>query len=429
MPLHILAQGVFEGISTLPGGWTLLKTIIALAVLLVLKRFFNGAWNTSERNMHSKVVMITGGTSGIGAEVARNLAQRGAQLILLTNHPLSDPFLVDYIFDLRSSTNNELITAEHVDLASLHSIRLFATKWIDNAPPRRLDMIVLCANEMTPPGGKIRVTEDGVERIWGVNYLANFHLLSILSPGLRAQPPDRDVRVVIATCGSYIVGKLPESSGPTSEKNGKGKKNTGRDIKAAPMPETFNPSAAYADSKLALMTFAHAFQKHLTSYIRPDKSPNNARVILCDPGLTRTPGMRRYLSRGSILGLLVYLFMWPFWWLVLKSPDSGAQTILFAAMEAEFGRGEGGVFLKEVQVRELARKEEIGDEGCQKSLWEESERVVQGLEKEGAGRRAREKKEREARDKKVEKEKEREAAKEKDKPQSTADGARQRKGK
>ena len=82
--------------------------------------------------------------------MARDLATRGAQLVLLTQHELSDPFIVDYIDDLRETTNNSLITAEQVDLSSLHSIRKFATKWVDNAPPRRLDMIILCANTFTP---------------------------------------------------------------------------------------------------------------------------------------------------------------------------------------------------------------------------------------------------------------------------------------
>lgn len=49
--------------------------------------------------------------------VAKELANRGAQLVLLTHYELTDPFLVDYIMDLRTTTNNELITAEHVDLA------------------------------------------------------------------------------------------------------------------------------------------------------------------------------------------------------------------------------------------------------------------------------------------------------------------------
>lgn len=296
--------------------------------------------------------------------------------------------------DLRTETNNELITAEHVDLTSLHSIRVFATKWVDNAPPRRLDMILLLANTRTPPGGKPSTTEDGVEAAWGLNYLANFQLLSILSPALKVQPPDRDVRVIFGTCSSYMGGKLPEIS---EVKNKKGKKE--KNGKSA-MPLT--NGEVYATSKLALMTFAMAFEKHLASYKRPDKMPMNARVLIVDPGWTRTPGMRRFLTFGSLWGLALYLVMWPFWWLVLKSPDQGAQSFLYAAMEAQYARGPGGIFLKECREVKFYRHE-IEDEGVQKRLWEMSDGTVQALEKEGAVRRAREKKEKEAKEKRDEK--------------------------
>jgi hypothetical protein len=86
--------------------------------------------------------------------------------------------------------------------------------------------------------------------------------------------------------------------------------------------------------------------------------------------------------------------MWPFWWLVLKSPDQGAQTFLYAAMEAQYGRGEGGKFLKECREIRFIRPE-IEDEVVQKKLWEMSDNTIQALEKEGAIRRAKEKKERE----------------------------------
>ena len=325
------------------------------------------------------------------------MASRGAQLVLLTQQPLSDPFLVDYIMDLRMQTGNELITAEYVDLTSLHSIRVFATKWVDNAPPRRLDMIILCANTRTPPGGSATTTKDGLESAWGLNYIANFHLLSILSPALRAQPPDRDVRIIFGTCSSYMGGTLPDFGspelGPDKGSKSKSKLKSKQHTEAKPEAIPFTPSSAYATSKLALMTFASAFQKHLTAYSRPDKNPMNARVIIVDPGWTRTPGMRRYLSFGSLWGLGLYLIMWPFWWLVLKSPDQGAQTFLYAAMEAQHGRGEGGKFLKECREIKLMRLE-IEDEVVQKKLWEVSDNAIQTLENEGAMRRAKEKKER-----------------------------------
>lgn len=317
--------------------------------------------------------MIQGGTSGIGAEVARGLASRGAQIILLTNNPPIDPFLVDYIEDLRTTTNNELIYAEQLDLSSLHSIRLFATKWVDNAPPRRLDMIIMCGNVMTPTYGKRRLTEDGLEEEWGVNYLANFHLLSILSPAIRAQPPDRDVRVLFSTCSSYIGGNLDFRG--TNKKTVAGGKSYGR-------------------SKLATMVFADAFQKHLDAYKRPDKQANNARALMIDPGFTRSPGTRRWLSGGTLWGLLIYLVMWPVWWLVLKSPEQGAQSYLMAAMEAELVRGGGGKLIKECREIEPLRKE-VRDEKVAKQLWEYSEKQIETLEKEGAVKRALAKKEKE----------------------------------
>ncbi|KAL6719122.1 hypothetical protein ACLMJK_003359 [Lecanora helva] len=314
-----------------------------------------------------------GGTSGIGGAVAHDLAGRGAQIILLTRYAPSDPFLVDYIEDLRSSTGNELIYAEQVNLLSLHSLRLFATKWVDNAPPRRLDMLILCADALNPRFGVRTKTQDGLDPVWGINYLANFQLLSILSPALRAQPPDRDVRIIFTTCASYVGGDL------------KGIKDS-----KDPLPL----GRKYETSKLASMIFAQAFQKHLDEYKRPDKQPNNARVMIVDPGFTRTPGMRRWMTMGSLWGLLLYVILWPLWWLVLKSPIEGAQGILRAAMGADFGRGHGGKFLRECRETEYGRKE-ITDEAAQQKLWNFGEKQIEALEKEGAVKRAKERKEKE----------------------------------
>ena len=392
MPIYFLSDVVLKGVDAIPSPlFPILKALPLVGLTWLLKWYFAGASNTSERLLHSKVVLVTvshcaraslaercndtvqGGTSGIGAAVVHDLASRGAQIILLTHHPPSDPFLVDYIDDMRTSTGNELIYAEQVDLASLQSIRLFATKWVDNAPPRRVDMIVLCADTLNPRFGVTTKSQDGVDPVWAINYLSNFHLLSILSPALRAQPPDRDVRIIFTTCASYVGGNL---KGITDDKD--------------PLPL----GRKYETSKLALMVFAQGFQKHLDNYQRPDKQSNNARVIVVDPGFSRTPGMRRWLTMGSLWGLLLYLILWPLWWLVLKSPIEGAQSILRAVMEAELGRGHGGRFLRECKVVEYLRKE-INDQEAQQKLWTFSEKQIEALEKEGAVRRALAKKDKE----------------------------------
>jgi hypothetical protein len=245
-------------------------------------------------------------------------------------------------------------------------------------------MIILCAATLTPPGKAQILTPEGLEETWMVNYLANFHLLSILSPAIRAQPPDRDVRVILATCSSYITS--PSLSG-----------NEAMDT------TDWSPTKAYARSKVALTTFGHAFQKHLDAYKRPDGAPMNARVVFVDPGYTRTPGMRLYLTRGTLWGLALYIILWQNIWLLLKSSEQGAQSFLYAAMEATLGRGNGGKLIKECMEVDFARAD-VKDEDVAKKLWEESEKLIERVEREEAVKRALIKKETEAAEK-AEKEK------------------------
>ncbi|KAK4463737.1 retinol dehydrogenase [Cladorrhinum samala] len=369
MPLPFIASLVFEGLPPwFPDPYLLLKSGTALSALAATKWYSSGRLNTSERKLHGRVVLLTGGTSGIGAAVAQELASRGAQLVLLTRHEQADPFLVEYIQDLRERTNNHLIYAETCDLSSLYNIRKFATKWIDNSPPRRLDMIVLCASTLTPPGGKRTETEEGIETTWMVNYLANFHLLGILSPAIKAQPFDRDVRIVIPTCSSYIGSPKLEMNQVLDSKY-------------------WTPGKAYARSKLAMMVFAKAFQKHLDAYKRPDGLPMNAKVVIVDPGFARTPGMRRWLTRGSLLGLMLYMIFYLFAWLFLKSPFMAAQSFLYAAMDGIFIRVPGGKLVKECIEVDCARKD-VEDEEVAKKLWEGSDKLIETVEKESAIKRA-----------------------------------------
>jgi NAD(P)-dependent dehydrogenase (short-subunit alcohol dehydrogenase family) len=401
MPVPLVSNVFKHGFSSIPYLSLAIKVVITIAALYYIKIYFSGASNTSERVLHGKVAIITGGTSGIGAAVAKELATQGAQLVLLTRTPLGDPFLVEYIDDLRNETGNHLIAAEEVNLADLHSVRKFATKWIDNSPPRRLDLLVLCADEMTPAGVGLKRSKDGAELMMAVNYLANFHLASILSPALRAQPPDRDVRIIVGMCASYLggdLGSLAVSPDLGTEETKTSKKKSNLSSTFTPpsiVASDFTPSKIYYTTKLALLTFSSAFQKHLTATPRKDGLPSNVRVICVDPGFTRTPGMRRHLTRGSLWGLLIYLFTYPFWWLILKSPIQGAQSFLWATMEAQLGmhleKKSDVVLVKECQVVAVQRPE-VHDEGVQQRLWETTEQTIEALEKESALARAREKK-------------------------------------
>ena len=61
MPIPIIATGLREGISAIPYAWTVLRVAPWLLALAALKYYFEGARNTSERMMRSKVIMVTVG--------------------------------------------------------------------------------------------------------------------------------------------------------------------------------------------------------------------------------------------------------------------------------------------------------------------------------------------------------------------------------
>ena len=59
MPIPLISHGITEGLSAIPHAYTAIKWAAVVAVVALLKYYFGGARNTSERLMHSKVVMIT----------------------------------------------------------------------------------------------------------------------------------------------------------------------------------------------------------------------------------------------------------------------------------------------------------------------------------------------------------------------------------
>jgi small-conductance mechanosensitive channel len=59
MPIPIIVKGFQEGVSSIPFAWPVLRIAPWVLILSALKYYFGGARNTSERLMHSKVVMVT----------------------------------------------------------------------------------------------------------------------------------------------------------------------------------------------------------------------------------------------------------------------------------------------------------------------------------------------------------------------------------
>lgn len=59
MPISFAKKALLDGFDTVPFSTLLIKLVPVALVLYVLKYYFSGSVNGSERNMHGKVVIIT----------------------------------------------------------------------------------------------------------------------------------------------------------------------------------------------------------------------------------------------------------------------------------------------------------------------------------------------------------------------------------
>ncbi|KDN42370.1 hypothetical protein RSAG8_06861, partial [Rhizoctonia solani AG-8 WAC10335] len=120
MAVHILASWISKAI---PSSYYI-PTALLLCLLYTLQFIANGRKNTRDRDMHGRVVLLTGAFTPLGLTLMQELAQRGAQVIALTPS-LADPTIEGLVSAIREVTSNELIYAEECDITSPASIRAF----------------------------------------------------------------------------------------------------------------------------------------------------------------------------------------------------------------------------------------------------------------------------------------------------------------
>ncbi|GAA2021848.1 SDR family oxidoreductase [Catenulispora yoronensis] len=142
---------------------------------------------------HPRTVLITGATDGLGRALARRLAADGGTSLLLHGR---DQAKLDATADgIRDAHNVPRPLTFRADLAELAQVRDLAAEVRDAT--ERLDVLVNNAGigGGEPDGRDRRVSKDGYELRFAVNYLAGFLLTQELLPLLRASAPARVVNV------------------------------------------------------------------------------------------------------------------------------------------------------------------------------------------------------------------------------------------
>jgi len=131
--------------------------------------------------------VVTGASSGIGKEIARNLAYFGATVVMACRDRERGGLALEEIV---ADSGNDRVSLMLVDLASLASIRTLAKNLSAGGSP-----VHLLVNNAACLAQTRRTSPDGFELTWATNVLAYFALTNLLLPVLRKSAPARVIHV------------------------------------------------------------------------------------------------------------------------------------------------------------------------------------------------------------------------------------------
>ncbi|MBN8869650.1 MAG: SDR family oxidoreductase [Solirubrobacterales bacterium] len=300
-------------------------------------------------DLTGRTAIVTGGNSGIGLIECRELARRGARVILACrNQEKGEQALAEIRRELGDVGEDAQIEVRPLDLASLASIRAFAESFaIDH--PDGLDLLVNNAGVMAPPRLE---TEDGFELQFGTNHLGHFALTGLLFDSLKRT---QDSRVVTVSSIAARMGKLN-----FDDLHGR---------------KSYRRWLAYGQSKLANLVFALDLQTLI------NQAGLDIKSMAAHPGVSAT----NLTSGGNdldsgLMGLLSKPFLKLNDLVVAQGAEAGALPILRAATDPDLaggsyigpdGRGERRGRPVIVAPRKLALNREVADR-----LWQESEKAT-----------------------------------------------------
>ncbi|XP_067827380.1 retinol dehydrogenase 13 [Heptranchias perlo] len=299
--------------------------------LVLLRRWFSGGVCKSKVRLDGKTVIVTGANVGIGKETAKDLAQRGARVILACRD-LEKANKV--AAELRKASGNGNILVQKLDLASLQSVRSFANRIQETET--RLDVLINNAGIMRCPKWK---TEDGFEMQFGVNHLGHFLLTNLLLDLLKKSAHSR---IVTVSSLAHVRGKINFD-----------------DIN---LDVSYDTAASYDQSKLANVLFSRELAKKLRG--------TGVTANCLHPGVVMTELGRHMIPTISLWLKIIFA---PFVWLAFKNPWQGAQTSIYCAIAEELDNV-SGLYFSDCAAKEAAPQ--ARDDEAAKRLWELSAQMV-----------------------------------------------------
>jgi len=250
-------------------------------------------WNASDiPDQSGRTAVVTGANSGLGHVTARELARRGARVVLACRSEVRGSEAVDRLVSEVPCAHAEFV---RLDLGDLESVREFAAAY--ERAHDRLDLLVNNAGVMALPHGR---TADGFETQFGVNHLGHFALTGLLLPALLTTP---GARVVTLSSGIHAIANI--------------------DITDLNSERQYRRWIAYGRSKTANLLFTHELARRLATIgsevvaaaAHPGYAVTNLQTT--GPRMAGRKGAERFIGTATrILG---------------QSAEAGALPTLYAA--------------------------------------------------------------------------------------------------
>jgi NAD(P)-dependent dehydrogenase (short-subunit alcohol dehydrogenase family) len=298
----------------------------------------NNKWTASRiPDQTGRTFIVTGANSGLGLATTRQLARRGAHVIMAVRNEAKGR---QAIADLAGAQPSASLELHRLDLADLDSVRAFADRI--HAEGVLVDVLVNNAGVMMPPHA---LSPQGHEMQFASNHLGHFALTGLLLDILQT---GKDPRVVTISSFLHRRGHIHFD-----------------DLTGA---RKYSPIAYYAQSKFANVLFGLELDRRLRAAGSPVRS------LLAHPGYSatnlQTSGPTGLLNLLGRLGNRLFA----------QDVEMGALPQLYAATDpnAEAGQFIGPDGPSENKghptvVRPVASAE---DPATAKRLWEISEELT-----------------------------------------------------
>jgi len=287
---------------------------------------------------HDKAALVTGGTDGIGKEIARSLARAGMRVIIVGRDREKGARAEQ---ELRHSTQNRNVDFLEADLSLMREVRRLANYVIGRWPV--LHRLVHVAGIVR---GRRVLTAEGIESNFAVNYLSRFALTGYLLPLLEAAGRrDRAARIVVVS-GAAQRGRIYFD-----------------DVN---LTSNFSTPRVVRQSCQANDVFAVEQARRLAM----TKTAVRVTINCLKLGVVKT-GIRKEFPWW--MNLLVPLVLDP---LLAQAPSDAAATALKLLLSEEFETVSGALFLKVRKFKRVSTRSLLQDREEAQRLWEMSRRLV-----------------------------------------------------